>query len=244
MVKRMMDIILSLTGLIIFLPLLVPVIILVWLQDFHSPFYVGQRVGKNHKMFGMVKLRSMVINAEKTGVQSTSTDDKRITPIGRFIRAYKLDEVMQLWNVLIGDMSLVGPRPNVEKDVALYTEEEKKLLSVKPGITDLSSVVFSDEGEILQGSQNPDLSYNQMIRPWKSRLGLLYIVHQSLILDLTLIIMTIIAIFSKKAALSLIKEILDSFKADAELVKVCERKGSLYPFPPPGSLNIVCDLQK
>ncbi|OGQ07238.1 MAG: sugar transferase [Deltaproteobacteria bacterium RIFCSPLOWO2_12_FULL_40_28] len=242
MVKRIMDIILSLVGLMLFLPLLIPVIILVWLQDFHSPFYVGQRVGQNYKMFGMVKLRSMVLNAEKTGVQSTSIDDKRITSVGRFIRAYKLDEVMQLWNVFKGDMSLVGPRPNVEKDVALYTVEEKKLLSVKPGVTDLSSIVFSDEGEILKGSQNPDLSYNQIIRPWKSRLGLFYIVHRSCIVDFKLLIITIIAIFSKQTALGFIKNMLDSFKADAELIKVCERKNSLYPFPPPGSLNIVYDL--
>ena len=123
----------------------------------------------------MVKIRSMIINADKTGVDSTSSDDMRITSVGKVIRKLKLDELSQLWNVLIGDMSLVGPRPNVKSETDLYTKIEKNLLNVKPGITDFSSIVFSDEGDILSGSDDPDLLYNQLIRPWKSRLSLFYI---------------------------------------------------------------------
>ncbi|VVM17401.1 hypothetical protein BSPWISOXPB_2715 [uncultured Gammaproteobacteria bacterium] len=119
-----------------------------WKQDKKSPFYMAPRVGRNNIIFKMVKLRSMVSNADSSGVDSTSANDSRITPIGHKIRKYKLDEITQLWNVLIGDMSLVGPRPNVKNETDLYTSVEEKLLLVKPGITDFSSIVFSDEGDI------------------------------------------------------------------------------------------------
>ena len=132
-------------------PVLLPVMFLVWWQDRHSPFYVASRVGLDQRPFRMVKLRSMRIGADKSGVDSTSAGDSRITPVGHFIRRYKLDELTQLWNVLIGDMSLVGPRPNVERETRLYTDLEQRLLTVKPGITDYASIVFADEGEILQG---------------------------------------------------------------------------------------------
>ena len=180
--KRLFDILISLLGLIILSPVLLVFMYLVYHQDRHSPFYVAPRVGKDGLMFKMLKLRSMSINADKSGVDSTSVDDVRITPVGHKIRRYKLDEFTQLWNVLIGDMSLVGPRPNVVSDTDLYTDIEKGLLVVRPGITDFSSIVFSDEGEILEGREDPDLSYNQLIRPWKSRLGLIYIKNQSLLL--------------------------------------------------------------
>ena len=170
--KRIFDIVVALTGLLISSVIIVPVAVAVWLQDFKSPFYLGPRVARGGGMFKMVKLRSMVVKADKTGVDSTGASDPRITPIGRFIRAYKLDEITQLWNVLWGQMSLVGPRPQVKRDADLYTAEEARLLSVRPGITDFSSIVFADEGEILKDKSDPDLAYNQLIRPWKSRLGL------------------------------------------------------------------------
>jgi len=129
--KRLLDIAISLIGLLISAPLLLPVIIIIWLQDFRSPFYIAPRVGKNGKDFKMVKLRSMVVGADRTGVDSTSNKDPRITAIGKFIRAYKLDELSQLWNVLIGDMSLVGPRPNVRRAVEQYTPFELRLLTVR-----------------------------------------------------------------------------------------------------------------
>ena len=132
MIKRVFDIIFSLLGLIITMPLLIPVCILIWLQDFSSPFYIAPRVGKDGKIFKMIKLRSMTVNADRVGVDSTSANDPRITAIGKFIRLYTLDELSQLWNVLKGDMSLVGPRPNVPRAVAVYTELEKGLVKVKP----------------------------------------------------------------------------------------------------------------
>ena len=239
MLKRTLDIILSLLGLIIASPVLIPVIIAVWLQDFHSPFYIATRVGKDGKPFRMIKLRSMIANADKIGVDSTSAKDPRITPVGHFIRRYKLDELSQLWNVLKGDMSLVGPRPQVPRDVALYTEVEKHLLDVKPGITDISSIVFADEGEILKDSDDPDLDYNRLIRPWKSRLGLLYIDHQSFLLDLRLIFLTALTIVSREKALAGIQRILDDLGADDKLKQVARRQEKLEPYPPPGATEIV-----
>ena len=237
--KRLIDVLVSLYGLVIGLPVLLPILFLVWLQDRHSPFYVAPRIGRGGRVFKMVKVRSMVIHADKTGVDSTSADDDRITSVGRFVRRFKIDEITQLWNVLKGDMSLVGPRPNVHRDVVLYTDVEKKLLSVRPGITDLSSVVFADEGEILEGRPDPDLSYNQLIRPWKSRLGLLYIEHQSVGLDLQLIFLTVIAVFSRPLALQGIQGLLKRLGAEEKLQQVSARAEELNPFPPPGALEVV-----
>ena len=239
MIKRLVDILASLFGLLITSPILLPVMFLVWKEDKKSPFYIAPRSGRNGTIFKMVKLRSMVVDADKTGVDSTSGNDMRITPIGHKIRRYKLDELVQLWNVLIGDMSLVGPRPNVKTETDLYTDVEKKLLLVRPGITDFSSIVFSDEGEILEGRDNPDLAYNQLIRPWKSRLGLIYIKNQSFLLDLQLVLYTVVAIISKQKALIWVVEKLKKLNVDAETIKISKRKVSLYPFPPPGSDEIV-----
>ena len=237
--KRLFDIFISLLGLVILSPVLLTFMYLVYRQDKHSPFYVAPRVGKNGVMFKMLKLRSMSVNADKSGVDSTSVDDIRITPIGHKIRRYKLDEFTQLWNVLIGDMSLVGPRPNVLSDTNLYTDIEKGLLTVRPGITDFSSIVFSDEGDILKGMKDPDLAYNQLIRPWKSRLGLSYIKNQSLFLDFQLILYTVIAIISKQRALAWVAVKLNNLNVDTDTVKISKREVSLYPFPPPGSDEIV-----
>ena len=239
MLKRIFDILVAIFGLTVTSPILLPVMFLVWWQDRHSPFYIALRVGKDGKLFKMVKLRSMVINADKSGVDSTSANDSRITPVGKFIRTYKLDELTQLWNVLKGDMSLVGPRPNVQRDVDLYTLEERKLLNVKPGITDFSSIVFSDEGEILKDSKDPDLRYNQIIRPWKSRLGLVYIENRSFGLDVKLVFLTAIAIISREKALRGVQKLLDKLNIDPQIKRVARRKEKLLPFPPPGANKVV-----
>ena len=219
-------------------PIIFIFMFLVWLQDYNSPFYISRRVGKAGKSFNFIKLRSMVVNADSSGVDSTSLNDKRITSTGKTIRRYKIDEIPQLIHVISGKMSFVGPRPNVSADVDLYTEEVK-LLSVSPGITDISSIVFSDEGDILSGSKDPDLKYNQVIRPWKSRLGLLYIENKSFTLDITLIFITIISIVNRNYALKLVNKLLISLDANQLLVDVCKRENDLKPYPPPGSKDIV-----
>ena len=212
---------------------------LVWINDFGNPFYTAMRVGKDEKIFKMFKLRSMIVNADKTGVDSTSNNDMRITRIGKFIRKFKMDELSQLINVLLGDMSLVGPRPNVHRETDLYTKSEKKLLLVRPGITDISSIVFSDEGEILSNSKDPDIDYNQLIRPGKGYLGIFYIENQSFLLDIKLIFITLITIFNRNLALKNVSKVLKKYNASESLIKIAERKEKLVPSPPPGSINIV-----
>ena len=237
--KRALDFFASFLGLLVASPILITVMGLIWIQDYKTPFYIAPRVGKDGKDFKMVKLRSMIINIENSGPDSTSVNDHRITPIGYFIRKFKMDELSQFWNVLIGDMSLVGPRPNVRNETNLYTDVEKKLLSVKPGITDFSSIVFSDEQEILKDEEDPDLAYNQLIRPWKSRLGLIYIENQSLALDIQLILCTALGILSKKNALAWIQKKLEKLNVDKDILIICKRQKELYPSPPPGTKNIV-----
>jgi lipopolysaccharide/colanic/teichoic acid biosynthesis glycosyltransferase len=237
--KRLIDIVFSLLGLIVTSPILLPVMFLVWKQDKHSPFYVAERVGKDFKPFRMVKLRSMIKNADISGVDSTSVNDMRITPIGQFIRKYKLDELTQLWNVLTGDMSLVGPRPNVKREIDLYTIEEQRLLSIKPGITDFASIVFSDEGEILSEKKDPDLAYNQLIRPGKSRLGLEYISKRGIILDIKILVLTLYSLQSRSKALKKNSALLARVGASNRLVELALRDAPLMPDVPPGSTEIV-----
>ncbi len=238
-VKRLFDFIASFLGLLVASPVLLPVMFLVWRQDRHSPFYVAPRVGQNGEPFMMMKLRSMVVNADKSGVDSTGANDRRITKVGHFIRRYKLDELTQLWNVLKGDMSLVGPRPNVQRETDLYTPLERQLLTVKPGITDFSSIIFSDEGDILKDQPDPDIAYNQLIRPGKSMLGLFYIAHRNLLLDIQLCWLTVVAILSREKALSKIQVLLQGLGADSSLLELAARQKPLTPQPPPGGTKVV-----
>jgi lipopolysaccharide/colanic/teichoic acid biosynthesis glycosyltransferase len=234
-IKRISDIIFSLSGLLFFSLILIPFLISVWRYDKKSPLYISPRIGKNFEIFNLIKIRTMTVDADKKGISSTSDNDTRIIPIGQKIRKYKIDELTQLFNVLIGNMSLVGPRPNVKSEVDLYTETEKNLLYVKPGITDFSSIVFSDEGKILENKENPDLSYNQLIRPWKSRLGLIYIKHRSMFLDLELMIFTIVTLISKPIALKWVVKKLEKFNVDQKTVEIAKRDKELFPSPPPGA---------
>jgi lipopolysaccharide/colanic/teichoic acid biosynthesis glycosyltransferase len=185
----------------------------------------------------MFKLRSMVANAENSGVLSTSSNDKRITPLGHFVRRFKFDEILQLINVIKGDMSLVGPRPNVIDEVKLYTSFEMGLLSVRPGITDLASIVFSDEGEILRESIDPDRDYMRLIRPGKSELGIFYVENRNIFLDFQIVILTILNLFSRKSALYRISRILISRNAPQSLSTLALRNSSLEPRDPPGFLH-------
>ncbi|MEW6409354.1 MAG: sugar transferase [Nitrospirota bacterium] len=170
--------------------------ILIKKEDKGPVFYRGVRVGRYGKSFMIFKFRTMVINAEKIGGSSTADDDPRITRIGKFLRRYKLDELPQLINVLKGEMSLVGPRPQVPWAVELYSEEEKLLLSIRPGITDYASIKFKNESEILKGSTEPDKDYLEKIAPEKLRLGLEYVKKKSLWVDLKIIFATIKALFA------------------------------------------------
>ena len=237
--KRTFDLLVASAGLVLFSPLLVAVMLSIWLQDRKSPFYIAPRAARGGGEFRMVKFRSMVVNADKIGGSSTAAADRRITPVGRFVRAYKLDELIQLWNVLEGDMSLVGPRPQVLTDAGLYTEAEKRMLTVRPGMTDPASIVFSDEGDVLHGSSDPDLLYNQIIRPWKSRLALAYIDHRTFGTDLWLILLTVVAIASRPAALRALGNLIRRWQIDPLVVRMAARQEALVPYPPPGAAEVV-----
>lgn len=163
-------------------------------EDGGSVFYRGVRVGLNGRAFRIFKFRTMVVNAEKLGGSSTADDDARITRIGKVLRKYKLDELPQLINVLKGEMSFVGPRPEVQHYVDMFTEEERAILSVRPGITDWASLWNNDEGAILAGSPDPEKTYMKEIRPEKIRLQLKYVRERSFPVDLKIILQTLFAI--------------------------------------------------
>jgi lipopolysaccharide/colanic/teichoic acid biosynthesis glycosyltransferase len=238
MLKRIFDIIIATIGLVALGPFILLAMAIIWFEDFSNPFYVSPRCLSRSRTFNMIKLRSMVNNAEKLGGTSTSATDRRITRVGHLIRKTKFDEVPQLWSVLIGDMSIVGPRPQVVHGMSLYTEEEYHLFDARPGITDFASLVFSDEGEILKDSPNPDLKYNQLIRPWKSRLGIFYTLHQTVFVDIQIILLTIVSPISRKMALKGVQYVLVKLDADKQLIEVAGRSKPLQPFPPPGALDI------
>jgi lipopolysaccharide/colanic/teichoic acid biosynthesis glycosyltransferase len=220
-----------------------PFALAVWHEDRHGPIYAGPRVGRNWKPFRQFKIRSMVPNAEQSGVESTPANDPRITRVGHAIRRMKVDELPQLFNILAGDMSLVGPRPNCLRECLMYSDAEKRILDVNPGITDISSIVFSDEQHILAAATtDPDLAYHQLVRPWKSRFCLLYLDKQSLRLDVELILITGLALFSRKLALRALQPVLRRLGADEQLRRIARREAMLTPYSPPGLRDIVREV--
>jgi lipopolysaccharide/colanic/teichoic acid biosynthesis glycosyltransferase len=237
--KRLLDISIAALALSLLAPLLVTVALAVWLEDRGSPWYRGVRVGRNGHEFRMLKFRSMRLGAAQTGVNSTAAGDIRITRVGCFLRALKIDELPQLWNVISGEMSLVGPRPQVPEDASLYTAEERRMLKVRPGITDLASIVFSDEGHILAGSADPDLLYNQIIRPWKSRFALLYVDHGGWSSDARILVWTAGGLVSRRWALARVAELLDQWGVGQPLYGIARREAPLPAFPPPGARDVV-----
>jgi lipopolysaccharide/colanic/teichoic acid biosynthesis glycosyltransferase len=234
MIKEIFDRVAALVGLTLLAPVFVVASCLIWAQDGRNPLYIADRAARGGSGFRMVKLRSMVANADRRGASPTAADDGRVTFIGKFIRRWKIDELAQLWNVLTGDMSLVGPRPQVLSEVERYTAEERGLLAVKPGITDFASIVFADEGDILRGARDPDLAYLQLIRPWKSRLGLFYAERRTFFIDLQLIALTLVRIVAPSHALRGVCRLLAGLGADEELVRVAQRTSALVPHPVPG----------
>jgi len=188
--KRSFDISVAAIGLVLLAPMLVLIALTVKLCSPGPALYRGIRVGLCGKLFSMLKFRTMVVNAESLGGSATAADDQRITSIGKFLRRYKLDELPQLLNVLAGDMSLVGPRPEVQKYVNLYSPEEQAILKVRPGVTDWASIWNSNEAAVLEGSRDPEKSYEELIRPTKLALQLLYVRNHSLLIDLKILLHT------------------------------------------------------
>ncbi len=192
---RFFDILFSFFGLIVLSPLLLIIWLLIVLTSKGGGFYKQIRVGKNGYDFKLYKFRSMRVDADKGSLITIGGRDSRITKVGYFIRKFKIDELPQLFNVLKGDMSLVGPRPEVRKYVDLYTDEQKKVLSVRPGITDYASIEYVDENEILGKAENPDDVYINQIMPEKINLNMKYIENQSVKEYFKIILLTVFKIF-------------------------------------------------
>ncbi len=194
MLKRIFDIFFSLIGIIILIPVFIIIIIIQVFSSGFPIFYLQSRVGKNNNDFVLYKFRTMNLNADKQGLLTVGGRDPRVTKLGFYLRKYKLDELPQLFNVLFGSMSLVGPRPEVRKYVDMYNEQQINVLSVKPGITDYASLEFMNENELLAQSIEPEKTYINEIMPKKLALNLKYIKDQNLLVDFKIIIKTILKI--------------------------------------------------
>jgi lipopolysaccharide/colanic/teichoic acid biosynthesis glycosyltransferase len=190
MIKRGIDILFSLIGLICLFPFFIFISFFIFITSKGGVFFVQLRVGKNNKDFKLYKFRTMFLNSDNKGLLTVGNNDKRITKLGYYLRKNKLDELPQLINVLNGTMSLVGPRPEVRKYVNLYNSEQKSILEIKPGITDLASIMYYNENEILANSGNPEQTYINEIMPIKLELNKQYINEMSLLTDLKIIFKT------------------------------------------------------
>lgn len=193
--KRLFDCVIAFCGLLVLSPLFIALAMLVKGADGGPVFYKGSRVGLRGKPFRITKFRTMVEAADRLGGPTAALGDPRVTQVGRLLRKYKLDELPQLINVVKGDMSLVGPRPEVQQYVDLYKDDEKAILTVRPGLTDWASLWNIDEGRLLEGSPDPEKTYMEKIRPVKLKLQLEYVRRRSFGIDLHILFHTGIALF-------------------------------------------------
>ncbi len=191
MLKRLFDIVFSLFGLILLVPLFVVICLIITFTSKGPVFYLQSRVGKNNRDFQLFKFRTMFVGSEKKGLLTVGARDPRITWIGFYLRKYKLDELPQLLNVLFGSMSFVGPRPEVRKYVDMYNEEQRKVLNIKPGITDYASLDYFNENELLSQSAQPEETYIKVVMPAKLQLNSKYMLEQSFINDVLIILRTL-----------------------------------------------------
>lgn len=188
--KRSMDVCCSFLGLLLLSPVFACIALWIMLDSKGGVFYKQIRVGRDNKDFYLFKFRSMRIGSDQKGLLTVGGRDQRITSSGYYIRKFKLDELPQLWNVLIGDMSLVGPRPEVRKYVAMYSAEQMEVLKVRPGITDLASLAYFDENEVLAASSDPEKTYIEEVMPAKLALNKQYIAQRGIIQDIRIILQT------------------------------------------------------
>lgn len=196
--KRILDVLVAVPAVALLSPLFVVTALFILAESPGPVFYEGERVGRGGRPFRMLKFRTMVRDAESKGGSSTADGDSRITRSGRLLRRYKIDELPQLINIVRGEMSLVGPRPQVAFDVAKYTQEERRILDLTPGITDWASIRFHNEGEILRGLADPDQGYIDLIRPEKIRLSLKYADERSLRTDIKIIFLTLMRLAGRE----------------------------------------------
>jgi lipopolysaccharide/colanic/teichoic acid biosynthesis glycosyltransferase len=197
MVKRAMDIVFAALGLAVLSPFFLLICIFIVLDSPGRPFYLQERIGRNFIPFRLIKFRTMRTGADRLNSITVGARDPRITRVGYWLRRFKIDELPQLVNVLVGNMSLVGPRPELKKFVDLYTPAQQRVLSIKPGITDFASIQFRNENELLEGKPDPIGYYTNEIMPAKLQLNLRYLESQSIALDMRIIFSTLFLIFKK-----------------------------------------------
>lgn len=237
-IKRAIDMAGASLVLVLAAPVLVAAALAIWLQDGGSPIYRAPRVGRGGRDFAMYKLRTMVPGADRLGGRLTPRSDPRVTPLGAWLRRCKIDELPQLWNVLRGEMSIVGPRPDVrDGGVDGYSPAEMDLLSVRPGITDFASILFFDEGRLLDKAADPIEFYMTAIRPLKSRLGLLYVERRSPRTDLVVMGLTLLALVARPLALRMVASRIEAWDADAAPIEI--RGSGAQPTSLSGSLETV-----
>lgn len=196
MIKRCFDIIFSIFGIILLFPILILITIIIKINTKGPILYKQNRVGKNNCDFHIFKFRTMRINADKLGLLTVGDRDPRVTTVGYFLRKYKLDEFPQLFNVLIGNMSFVGPRPEVRSYVNYYSDSDLEILELKPGITDYASIYFRNEAELLKASPNSEKTYVEDIMPEKIRLNKMYLNKNNILIDTQIIFKTLLSIIT------------------------------------------------
>ena len=197
-IKRIIDVVISVIGLLILSPIILIISLLVFLDSAGSIFYRGERTGIDRRVFRIFKFRTMLMNAENLGGHSTAFNDPRLTKVGKVLRKYKLDELPQLLNIILGDMSIVGPRPQVKKYTDIYNKEEEIILSVKPGLTDYASIEFINLDEIL-GDEKVDEKYLKEIEPQKNKLRIKYVKEFNFWVDIKIITLTLIKLLKIKS---------------------------------------------
>ncbi|MES2986281.1 MAG: sugar transferase [Pseudomonadota bacterium] len=219
---RFLELAVAMLVLALALPLLLGAMLAIWIADGRTPIYRAPRVGQGGRDFTMFKLRTMVPGADRLG-RFAPEADPRITRVGAWLRRTKLDELPQFWNVLRGEMAIVGPRPDVRSGVELYSPEEMRLLAVRPGLTGLASLVFFDEGQLLARVADPTTYYMTAIRPLKSRLCQLQFEGRPTA-DLRIALLTVLRFVSRDAALAGVARILEAFGAEDDLLALCGQR--------------------
>ena len=194
-VKRILDILITSIGIILFFPVIIAISLLILISSGYPVFFLQERVGKDWKIFKIIKFRTMVKNADKMGIGISSHEDSRVTNIGKFLRKFKIDEMPQIFNVLLGDMSLVGPRPELLKYAEYYNDDYSQILKIKPGITDYASLEFSNESELLKDPDDSEKVYLNKILPDKIKLYKKYLKEANLITDIKIIFSTFKVLF-------------------------------------------------
>lgn len=239
MTKRPLELIITIMALAIAAPVVLPILGIVWSRDLRPPIRLATRIGKNGRPFRLATLRATTATAVPTANLPDARRSAEPDWLDRITRKLRFDTLLPLCNVIAGHMSLVGPQPSLPSEAAGFTSIEKRLLDVRPGVTDFAAIVFADECDILRNSADPELDFNRLIRPWKSRLGLFYIENRSLALDRDLLLATCVSIGSRRRGRALIERRLAELEAPPEIREIASRRVALAPCLPPGAARPV-----